>query len=546
MAKVQGCELAMVANQLFRMAGAENNKDIEIEALKAELQEVRKYFTKCVELLESERGISYTKLKDEYSQHARYNTFKDIVQKEMGEARLEEFNALKRKARVDAQPDFEAFCKRLKQGFQESKATAKALQDEHEAKVKKIHDDAEKVKAMRKSRRGGKAGSAGADRKAPGGEAKAKEDKKPRPKTAPQIFNFEKETKEQYYAEKAASGKGKEFPTLVEWGNMKYKELWRERQEKYEAMALKARQELGLGPVVPRATPRAPAGASKKADNNQATLTKVIEKKSRQPKDKRVHPKKKIKDDNSDDDDSGDSEGEDSDDASNSKRKSASQTENAAPAYSKKMGMDVVTCAEQSRGQQPLVLLPSLCFGAPFSLQPDGKQVFITPAGKLVCPHGELSSTISYWLASEKKARLEGLPKPPRGGSRGQSSCDCQSTEGLNVTPDASMAPPPPPASLFQFLEDMGAELTTVKGREARRIPHVPGPMFVTTLGKLCCRHGASRASLSKRQKCSELSSRRPACQCVLKPLPARAGIKGLQLGKCAPCKAVLQVVRAQ
>ena len=211
------------------------------------------------------------------------------------------------------------------------------------------------------------------------------------------------------------------------------------------------------------------------------------------------------------------------------------------------MGMDeVLPRAEQSPGRQPLVLLPSLCFGAPFSLQPDGKQVFITPAGKLVCPHGELSSTISYWLASEKKARLEGLPIPPRGGSRGRSSCDCQSTEGLNVTPDASTAPPPPPASLFQFLEEAGAELTAVKGREARRIPHVPGPMFVTTLGKLCCRHGASRASLSKRQRCSEPSSRRPACQCVLKPLPARAGIKGLQLGKCAPCKAVLQVVRSQ
>jgi hypothetical protein len=337
MAKVQGCELAMVANQLFRMAGAENNKEIEIVALKAELEEVRKYFTKRVEFLESERGISYTKLKDEYSQHARYNTFKDIVQEKMGEAKLEEFNALKKKARVDAQPDFEAFCKRLKQGFQESKATAKALQEEHEAKVKKIHDDAEKEKATLESRRGGKAATNGAGRKAPGGEAKANpnQEKKPRPKTAPQIFNFEKETKEQYYAEKAASGKGKEFLTLVEWGNMKFKELPRERQEKYEAMALKARQELGLGPVVPRATPRAPAGGSKKADNNQATLAKVIEKKSRQPKEKQVRPKKKKKkddDDSDDDDDSGDSEGEESDDASNPKRKSASQTENAAPA----------------------------------------------------------------------------------------------------------------------------------------------------------------------------------------------------------------------
>ena len=49
-----------------------------------------------------------------------------------------------------------------------------------------------------------------------------------------------------------------------------------------------------------------------------------------------------------------------------------------------KMGMEEVARAEQSLGRQPLVLLPSLCFGAPFSLQPDGKQVFITPAGKLV------------------------------------------------------------------------------------------------------------------------------------------------------------------
>ena len=193
-----------------------------------------------------------------------------------------------------------------------------------------------------------------------------------------------------------------------------------------------------------------------------------------------------------------------------------------------------------SRQSHDLELLPSMCFGAPFSLQPDGKQVYITPTGKLVCPHGELSSTICYWLAAEKKARLEGLPLPPRGGSRGRSSCDCQSTDGLNVTPDALAALPSAPASLFEFLEDTGAELIKVKGRDARLIPHVPGPTFVTALGKLCCRHGASRASLSKKQKALAPSSRRPACQCVLKPLPARSGLKNLQLGKCTPCKAVL------
>ena len=193
-----------------------------------------------------------------------------------------------------------------------------------------------------------------------------------------------------------------------------------------------------------------------------------------------------------------------------------------------------------------LELLPSLCFGTPFSLQPDGKQVYLTPAGKLVCPHGEGSSTICYWLAAEKKARLEGRPLPPRGGSRGGSCCDCQSTEGLNVKPDVSTVLPSPPTSLFEFLEDTGAEVIKVKGRDARRIPHVPGPTFVTTLGRLCCRHGASRTSLCKKQKALAPSSRRPACHCVLKPLPARAELKDLRFGKCTPCKAVLQVSPSQ
>ena len=201
--------------------------------------------------------------------------------------------------------------------------------------------------------------------------------------------------------------------------------------------------------------------------------------------------------------------------------------------------------AEDEANATHLALLPSLSFGTPFSLQPDGKQVFITPTGKLVCPHGELSSTICYWLAAEKNARLEGLPLPPRGGSRGQSICDCQTTEGLNVKPDPSTVRPSPPDSLFGFLEDAGAELIKVKGRDARRIPHIPGPTFVTAHGRLCCRHGASRASLCKKQKLAP-SSRRPACQCVLKPLPARSGLKDLQLGKWPSGKAVLQAASSQ
>lgn len=197
------------------------------------------------------------------------------------------------------------------------------------------------------------------------------------------------------------------------------------------------------------------------------------------------------------------------------------------------------TDATPSKTDTDLVLLPSMAFASPFSLQPDGKRVFMTTGGKLVCPHGECSSTICYWLAAEKKAQLEGKPLPPRGGSRAASACDCQSTEGLNVTPDAQTRAPAPPHSLFDFLEAKDAECIKVKGRDARRIPHLGGPTFVTATGKLVCRHGASRASLCKRQKADSPSARLPACGCVLKALPVRAGLKGLQLGKCQG-KAVL------
>ena len=196
--------------------------------------------------------------------------------------------------------------------------------------------------------------------------------------------------------------------------------------------------------------------------------------------------------------------------------------------------------------ERATTLLPSLHFGRLFGVQPDGKQVFLTSTGKLVCPHGECSSTICFWLAAEKKAREAGLPPPPRGGSRGSSACDCQTTEGLNVKVDASVvAPPTAPDSLFDFLEAAGAELVTVKGRDARRVPHLPGPTFVTAAGRLCCRHGASRRSLIKRQRSSAPSARLPTCKCVLAPLPLRAGFKGVRLGKFEK-KAILAPSRAK
>ena len=179
-------------------------------------------------------------------------------------------------------------------------------------------------------------------------------------------------------------------------------------------------------------------------------------------------------------------------------------------------------------------LLPSMQFATLHHVQPDGKQVFITADKKLVCPHGECSSTILYWLREERIAREKGLPLPARGGCRGISACDCQNTDGLNGKHQDGDAPKTTPTSLFEFLEQQNTELITVKGREARCIPHLPGPTFVTATGKLCCRHGASRLSLINKQKAgSRPSVRLPTCGCRLQPIPVRnGGLRGMQMGK--------------
>lgn len=178
-------------------------------------------------------------------------------------------------------------------------------------------------------------------------------------------------------------------------------------------------------------------------------------------------------------------------------------------------------------------------FGTLHSVQPDGKHVFLTTEGKLVCPHGECSSTICYWLREERKAKAAGLPPPPRGGSRGLSTCDCQNTDGLNgkiADSDSVAKPPARPSSLFEYLVEQDAEKIVVKGREARRIPHLCGPTFVTSIGKLCCRHGASRLSLINKKKAGNRPScRLPTCGCELKPLPVRCGgLAEMQFGKYA------------
>ena len=107
---------------------------------------------------------------------------------------------------------------------------------------------------------------------------------------------------------------------------------------------------------------------------------------------------------------------------------------------------------------------------------------------------------------------------------------------------------PTAPESLFEFLESDGAELVKVKGRDACCVPFVSGPMFVTSLGKLVCRHGATRRSLLKRRQyetSDRASKRLPKCSCELGVLPLHTGLKGVRLGKYAECKPVVVAPRA-
>jgi hypothetical protein len=184
-----------------------------------------------------------------------------------------------------------------------------------------------------------------------------------------------------------------------------------------------------------------------------------------------------------------------------------------------------------------VVLLPSMRFGRLYSKQADGKACYLTTEGQLVCEHGELSSTISFWTSLEKRARADGLDPPPRGGFNSPSMCDCQTTEGLNVQVPEDVLLPAKPDSLFEFLEVTNTETIKVKGREARLIPHVRGPAFVSTVGTVTCRHGASRRSLIKKERATAESTRLPKCGCKLGQLSMNGGLKSLQLGKFAKLK---------
>ena len=181
------------------------------------------------------------------------------------------------------------------------------------------------------------------------------------------------------------------------------------------------------------------------------------------------------------------------------------------------------TSSECGEAASELQLLSAMKFGSHFSTQGDGRMVYISPDSRLCCEHGEVASTITHWLALERNAKKNGTAPQPRGGSRGLSKCNCQSTEGLNVTPAKTIQPPRRPSSLFSFLQEKNTEMVRIKGLEARQVPHLSGPTFLLSTGHFVCRHGASRLSLIRKQRSTKPTFRLPKCGCELKPPPVRS-----------------------
>ena len=182
-----------------------------------------------------------------------------------------------------------------------------------------------------------------------------------------------------------------------------------------------------------------------------------------------------------------------------------------------------------------LHLLASLKFASHFSTQSDGRQIFITPDSQLLCEHGETTFAIRHWVTAGNKAKKEGLPSPPRMSRRGLlSHCTCQTTEGLNVKLNEAVKPPSLPASLFSFLNEKETKSVLVKGLDARQVPYLSGPTFLLPTGRLCCRHGASRYSLIRKERSASISGRLPKCGCQLQSLPLRRfGLYGVPLSVC-------------
>ena len=65
-----------------------------------------------------------------------------------------------------------------------------------------------------------------------------------------------------------------------------------------------------------------------------------------------------------------------------------------------------------------LELLPSMRFGKLYSTMADGKKIFLSTEGQLLCEHGELASTISFWTSMEKRVKIDGTEPLPEADFR--------------------------------------------------------------------------------------------------------------------------------
>ena len=202
--------------------------------------------------------------------------------------------------------------------------------------------------------------------------------------------------------------------------------------------------------------------------------------------------------------------------------------------------------------EEKRTLLPSYRVGVPFKIrQADGAQLYVSlrPADdgesrpfkpEILCPHGETASTIRSWIAGEKLAAFEGRPLPPRGGAREWSTtCGCQTTDGMQCSVPESTRPAAPD-NLYEFLAGMDGMVKSaifVRGSRAYRLPYRKGA-FLTAKGKVCCAHGSTRRALiERRRRGTSPTGVWRQCECVLDPIPYRAGSSCLKLGPQA-CKA--------
>ena len=156
----------------------------------------------------------------------------------------------------------------------------------------------------------------------------------------------------------------------------------------------------------------------------------------------------------------------------------------------------------------------------------NGRKVFITNNGKLVCEHGEVSSSISSWVSTEQRAKSAGVDPPAC-----NSTCNCANTDGLHWTkemPEPLVSIDPPSDTLFGVLNELDTFKVVVLGHDLRHVPHTNGnaALFVSEKGGvLCCRHGHSLNVLRAMQEGKTIRFRGGVCGCCVKKPPRRVGL---------------------